>query len=99
VASCNLVDGTVTFYRLKVDLEQTHKSTADTVRALQHCRDAGDCPTSGRLLRGSRKGGALLDAPLTESAIKQHVRYLGRAVGVVSTTVGTTGRGSQPANR
>lgn len=47
VASFNLVDGAVTFYRLKVDLEQTHKLTADTLRALQRYCDAGDCPARG----------------------------------------------------
>ena len=84
VESFNLADGTVTFYRPKVDLEQTHKLTADTLQALRRYCEAGDCPATGPLLRGSHKGGALLDSPLTVSAIKQRVRALGREVGLAN---------------
>lgn len=72
--------GTMTFYRRKVDVTQTHKLSADTLRAatayLQH-----DAPAIGPLLRGSRKGGALTGI-MSISAIKQRVRTLGAAVGI-----------------
>ena len=82
VDSFNLTEGTVTFYRPKVDLEQTHRLTAATLLALRRYIDAGDCPASGKLLRGSRKGGQPTATPLTMSAIKQRIRFLGQQSGL-----------------
>ncbi len=39
----NPKEGTLNFYRPKVDKEQTHKLTADTLRALRAWLDSGEC--------------------------------------------------------
>jgi integrase len=80
VHSIDLKRGSMTFYRRKVDTVQTHKLSADTLRAatayLQH-----DAAAVGRLLRSSKKGGQLT-GEMSISAIKQRVRALGAAVGI-----------------
>lgn len=48
--------GTFSFYRPKVDKVQTHRMTADTLRAVAVWL-ATDAPAAGPLLRGSRKAG------------------------------------------
>lgn len=76
--------GTMTFYRPKVDKTQTHKLTGDTLRALQAWFDSGNAPAVGPILRGSRKGGALTAAGMTERAITARVRALGQEVGLAN---------------
>jgi integrase len=80
VGHIELKRGTMTFYRRKVDTTQTHRLSADTLRAatvyLQH-----DAPALGHLLRGSRKNGTLTET-MSISAIKRRVRVLGAAVGI-----------------
>jgi integrase len=91
--------GIMRFYRPKVDKEQTHKLSADTLRAaLVYFAD--DAPDSGPLLRGSIKGGELdtvreinrrsrgkmqtyLNGHMSERGITKRVEFLGRKVGVV----------------
>jgi integrase len=75
--------GLFTFDRPKVDLEQTHKLSGDTLRALYAYTQAGDCPATGFLLRESRKSGALTEAGLSERAVKARVRLLGERVGLM----------------
>ena len=71
------------FYRQKVDKIQTHKLTADSFVALRAWLvDSNDAPAMGPLLRGSRKGGHLTEAGMTERSITERVRVLGEAVGV-----------------
>ena len=87
VASIQITDfdlgaGTMSFYRSKVDKEQTHKLTADTLRALHAWLEHGDCPAMGPLLRGSRKGGALTQAGMSVRAITKRVRFLGGQIGI-----------------
>lgn len=82
VTDFDLSKGEMRFYRPKVDKEQTHKLTADTLRALQAYMAAGDAPAMGALLRGSRKNGELTHAGMTERSITARVRVLGEAIGV-----------------
>lgn len=74
--------GVLRFYRPKVDKVQRHKLTPDTMKALQAY--AQDAPTSGHILRGSVKGGALAGEGMSERAITARVRTLGEAVGIES---------------
>ena len=85
VSDFDLKAGELRFYRPKVDLEQTHKLTADTLRTLRAWFDSGDAPAAGPLLRGSRKskaGDKLTGAGLTERAITARVRDLGQRIGL-----------------
>ena len=78
----DLKAGKLVFDRPKVDLTQTHKLTADTLRAVRAWLDSGDCPAMGPLFRGSRKGGALTAAGLSERSASERVRELGERLGV-----------------
>jgi len=84
VSDFDLATGKMTFYRPKVDKVQIHKLTGDTLRALLAWQTNGDCPTSGSILRGSRKGGILTEAGMTERAITERVRQLGKRLGIAN---------------
>jgi integrase len=58
IEDINLSDGTMCFYRPKVDLIQTHALTADTLRAAVAYL-LKDAPKQGPLLPGSRKNRVL----------------------------------------
>ena len=81
VEHVNLPAGSFTFYREKVDLEQTHKLTNDTFRAL-YAYLTRDAPT-GPLLMGSRKDGEL-EGRMSVRAINKRVGILGKTVGVMN---------------
>ena len=72
---------TVKVYRKKVDMTQTHRLTADALAAVRRWL-ATDAPKTGPLLRGSRKGGSLTHAGLTERAAYDVVQRCGAAIGV-----------------
>jgi integrase len=78
----DLPAGTLRFYRPKVDKEQTHKLTADTLLALRAWVESGDAPPHGPLLRRSRKGGHLAQPGMSDRAITGRVRELGQALGI-----------------
>jgi len=82
VDAFHLSAGTFTFYRPKVNKQQTHRLTVDTLRAAHAYFDSGDAPSEGRLLRSSRKDGSLTHAGMTERAITLRVNTLGRGLGV-----------------
>ena len=82
VAAFDLAGGEFTFYRPKVYKIQTHRMTADTLRAARAYFEAGDAPAVGPLLRGSRKNGRLESAGMSERAITARVAELGRRVGI-----------------
>lgn len=84
VGDLDLKAGEIRFYRPKVDKVQTHKLTADTLRAARAWFDSGDAPimAGDKVLRGSRKGGALTGPGMSERAINNRVRALGEAAGV-----------------
>lgn len=77
-----LVEREFDFYRPKVDLTDTHRLTDDTLAAMRAWLESGDAPADGRLLRGSRKGGALTTAGMSERAITARVKALGEAIGI-----------------
>lgn len=75
----SLTDGTLKFYRRKVDLEQTHELTRDTlVAASQYFHVWQPSPY---LLLGSRKGGALVGR-MSARAITDRMRVLCQRIGV-----------------
>jgi integrase len=84
VGAFNLVDGTFTFYRPKVDKVQSHKLTRDTLKAARAYLDI-DAPLSADapLLQGSKKDGELTEARMSERAITKRVNVLGGKVGIV----------------
>ena len=82
VSDIDLKAGEMRFLRPKVDKEQTHKLSADTLRALHAWFDSGDARGTGSLLRGSRKGGALTNSGMSERSITERVRVLGEEVGL-----------------
>jgi integrase len=82
VTDFDLKAGEMRFYRPKVDKVQTHKLTADTLRALYAWIYSGDAPSEGPLLRGSRKGGALTGPGMSERSITDRVRVLGERIGL-----------------
>lgn len=83
VVDLDLGAGELRFYRPKVDKNQTHRLTADALAAARAYVGAGDAPAAGPLLRGSRKGGGLDAAGMSERAISARVRELGEGIGVV----------------
>jgi len=84
VSDFDLKAGELRFYRPKVDKAQTHKLTADTLRAARAWFDSGDAPIMGDspVLRGSRKGGALTGAGMSEVSITTRVKTLGDTIGL-----------------
>ena len=82
VEDVNLGDGTISFYRPKVDKQQTHEMTRDTLIAMREYFDGGHAPQSGVLLRGSRKGGELTDDRMSARAITKRVRAVGAELGI-----------------
>lgn len=82
VTAIDVRAGLMIFERPKVNKVQTHKLTANTLRAAKAWFDSGDAPAMGKLLRGSRKGGKLTEAGMSERAITQRVADLGVLIGV-----------------
>lgn len=82
ISDFDLKSGELRFYRPKVDKVQTHKLTADTLRAavayFEH--DIKGASPLNPLLLASVKGGSLTDRPMSERAITKRVRYLGRVL-------------------
>jgi integrase len=80
VADFDLAAGELRFCRPKVDKEQRHRLSRDTLRAavayFKH-----DSPLIGVLL-GSRKGGELTTKPMSARAITKRVAYLGKRLGI-----------------
>jgi len=77
--SISLSDGTLKFYREKVDKVQIHSLTKDTLLAT--IRYFQCCTPTNKLLMGSRKGGKL-EGVMSERAITDRVRVLGELVGL-----------------
>jgi len=77
VTAFDLEAGKLQFYRPKVDKTQTHKMTADTLRAAMAYFQM-DAPAMGRAILGSRKGGVLTNKPMSGRAITKRVADLGR---------------------
>lgn len=83
VANIDLKKGMIVgFYRPKVDKVQNNKLSADALTALRAYFDNNDAPALGALLRGSRKGGKLDQAGMSETCITERVRKLGADLGI-----------------
>jgi integrase len=78
-SALNLTDGTLTFYRRKVDKTQTHELTRDTLIAAS--RYFAICLPGLSLLLGSRKGGHL-QGRMSERAISDRARVLCERIGL-----------------
>jgi len=81
VTAINLQRGTMTFYRRKVDTTQTHRLSTDSLAAAKVYL-AHDAPAAGKLLRGSRQGGALTGG-MSIQGERERVKTLGARVGIV----------------
>ena len=79
IDALNLDEGTLIFYREKVDKTQTHYLTRDTLTAAK--RYLAVCEPPDKLLMGSRKGGKL-EGVMSTRAITDRVRVLGEAIGL-----------------
>ena len=77
-ADFDLAAGELKFYRPKVDKQQTHRLTADTLRALRAYLNVRPAAAGDLLLVGSRKGGQLTSSPMSDRAITKRVNYLGQ---------------------
>lgn len=77
VTDFDLPAGELRFYRAKVDKVQTHRLTADTLRAAR-AYFADGAPAIGRAILASTKGGELVSRPMSKRAITKRVRYLGQ---------------------
>ena len=75
------VRGTFTFYRPKVDKEQTHTMSDDTRRALREYLEHGG-PAAGMLFQTTRKGNIIAGQGMNERAITGRVAYLGKLAGI-----------------
>ena len=83
VSDFDLSDGTMRFYRPKVDKVQTHRLTANALAAVRAYIESGDAPgADDYLLRGSRKGGKLSAPGMTSVNISKRVKALGERVGI-----------------
>lgn len=78
----DLAQGALRFYRSKVGKEQVHRLSPDTLQAVRLCAAHGDLPSSGLLLRRSKKNEELGKAGMTERAITLRVCELGKRFGL-----------------
>lgn len=82
VTDIDLAAGTMTFYRPKVGITQTHRLSRDAKRALRAYIDAGDAPALGALLRASTRADRLTHAGMSTRNLSERVRYLGQQIGI-----------------
>lgn len=81
VGNFDLKAGELRFYRPKVDVEQTHELTPDTLQAARVYLNR-DALATGPLMRGSRKDGRLHQAGMATRNLTERVRVLGKRVGI-----------------
>ena len=82
VTDVDLVRGTLTFYRPKVNVTQTHRLTRASKAALKAYIEAGDAPAMGLLLRASTGSERLTHAGVSTRNLSERVRYLGSLAGI-----------------
>jgi integrase len=80
VQDFDLKNGLLHFYRPKVDKEQVHRFSGDTLGAVRVYFGAGDAPVQGPVLRASKKNGELGKAGMTTRRITERVCALGKQV-------------------
>lgn len=83
VEDIDLSEGLLHFYRPKVGKTQIHRLSEDTLQIVRLYHACGDMPGQGPLLRRSHKDGSLGKSGLTERAITQRVRELGKVIGLL----------------
>lgn len=83
VSDFNLPEEQLRFFRPKVNKEQIHHLTKDTLRAIKACQSHGDLLAQGLLLRRSLRNEELGAAGMTERAITARVGLLGKQIGLV----------------
>jgi integrase len=83
VSDFNLPEEQLRFFRPKVNKEQIHHLTRDTLRAIKACQSHGDLLAQGLLLRRSLRNEELGAAGMTERAITARVGLLGKQIGLV----------------
>ena len=81
VGDIDLKAGELRFYRPKVNVEQTHELTPDTLKAARAYLNR-DALATGSLMRGSRKDGRLHEAGMATRNLTERVRVLGERVGI-----------------
>jgi integrase len=81
-ADFNLAGHELRFFRPKVNKEQVHHLTRDTLQALTAYIDNGDSPVTGLILRRSLKNEELGAAGMSERAITGRVEFLGQKLGI-----------------
>lgn len=82
VTDVDLARGTLTFYRPKVNMTQTHRLTRASKAALHAYIEAGDAPAVGPLLRASASAERLTHAGMSTRNLSERVRYLGALAGI-----------------
>lgn len=83
VDEIDLSQGLLRFFRPKVNKEQLHRLSRDTLKALRAYKNFSDMPQNGPLLRRSRKDESLRETGMTDRAITQRVNVLGEEIGVL----------------
>jgi integrase len=78
----NLAERELRFFRSKVNKEQVHHLTRDTLSALAAYIENGDAPVEGLILRRSKKNEELGAPGMSERAVTARVRLLGERLGV-----------------
>jgi integrase len=81
VGNFDLKANKLRFYRPKVDVEQTHELSPDTLQAAMAYLNQ-DALAAGPLMRGSRKDGRLHEAGIATRNLTERVRVLGERVGL-----------------
>ncbi len=82
VSDFDLEAGNLRFFRPKVNKEQVHHLTDDTLRALRAYKSHHDMPITGLLLRRSKRNEKLGSAGMSERAITGRVCFLGEKLGI-----------------
>jgi integrase len=83
VKDFNLREEQLRFFRPKVNKEQIHHLTKDTLKALKAYLDHADMPHNGLALRRSLRNEELGASGMTERAITARVGFLGEKIGVM----------------
>ena len=78
----NLAERELRFFRSKVNKEQVHHLTRDTLSALVAYIENGDAPEDGLILRRSKKNEELGTAGMSSRAITGRVEFLGLRLGI-----------------
>lgn len=82
VADLDAAQGVLRFFRSKVNKEQVHRLTRETLQAVKDCLQNGELVPGGLLLRRSKKNEELGPPGMSQRALTARVRLLGARIGV-----------------